>query len=719
MSLKLFRHIGIAGILFLAMITLMNPLKTEAADSMWTARYWNNPTLNGDPVLERAEAEINYDWGDGSPASGLVNSDNFSVYWKRSINFSAGTYRFTATMDDGMRVWVDGVLIIDSWWDSQVHSMSHDLYLNSGDHNVEVRYYDVGAKAVAKLSWTAVGGGSVPGPIVNWRGEYFNNKNLTGTPVLVRDDPQIDFDWGVGSPAWNVVSSDQFSARWTRTASFQPGRYRFTVVADDGVRLWINGQLVLDKWLDSLEGTYFVEVDLSGSVSMQMEYYENIGGAVARLSWLPLTGGGSSTWSGQYFNNKNLSGSPVLTRNDSSINFDWGSGSPAAGVVSADNFSVRWSRNLSITAGRYRFTVAVDDGARLWVNNELIINQWKDQPLTTYSAEIDLPTGSIPVRMEYYDATGGAHAHLSWTTVGVTINNWRGEYYNNTSLSGGPAVIRDDASVDFNWGNNGPVAGVSSDNFSARWTRTIVLPAGRYRFTTRTDDGTRLWVNNQLIIDRWYTHSVQTAEAEIELYGGPISIKMEYFDGTGLAEAHLSWTQLTNPPTGGGSGQGGVGTATVASTLLNVRQGPAVTYPIITTLSRGTVVQLGGYRNATTTWVMLILPSGQQGWSYAPFLQTSYNLASLPVWSPPDSGGTPSGATATVVNAYHLNVRSGPGVSFTPIMTLPRGTVVQLVGRNSSSTWLKIRMPSGTQGWSNAYYLQTTYTISSLPVLTN
>jgi uncharacterized protein YraI len=116
---------------------------------------------------------------------------------------------------------------------------------------------------------------------------------------------------------------------------------------------------------------------------------------------------------------------------------------------------------------------------------------------------------------------------------------------------------------------------------------------------------------------------------------------------------------------------------------------------------------------------MLILPSGQQGWSYAPFLQTSYNLASLPVWSPPDSGGTPSGATATVVNAYHLNVRSGPGVSFTPIMTLPRGTVVQLVGRNSSSTWLKIRMPSGTQGWSNAYYLQTTYTISSLPVLTN
>jgi uncharacterized protein YraI len=369
-----------------------------------------------------------------------------------------------------------------------------------------------------------------------------------------------------------------------------------------------------------------------------------------------------------------------------------------------------------MNAGLYRFTVAVDDGVRLWVNNELIINQWKNQPLTTYSADINLPTGSIPIRMEYFDATGGAHAHLSWTPVGVTINNWRGEYYNNPSLSGGPAVIRDDGSVDFNWGNNSPAAGIGNDNFSVRWTRTVVLPAGRYRFTTRTDDGARLWVNNQLIIDRWFPQAVQSTDAELDLFGGPVSIKMEYFDLTGFAEAHLSWTQITNPPTGG-SGQGGVGTATVASTLLNVRQGPAVTYPIITTLSRGTVVQLGGYRNATTTWVMLILPSGQQGWSYAPFLTTSYNLASLPVWTPP--GGNPSGPTATVVNAYHLNVRSGPGVGFPAIMTIPRGTVVQLLGRNNSSTWLKIQMPSGAQGWSSASYLQTTHPISSLPVLTS
>jgi uncharacterized protein YraI len=371
-----------------------------------------------------------------------------------------------------------------------------------------------------------------------------------------------------------------------------------------------------------------------------------------------------------------------------------------------------------MSSGRYQFSVATDDGVRLWVNNQLIIDNWKNQPLTTKTAEIELPNASIPVRMEYYDATGGAHAHLSWSQVGVNTPNWRGEYYNNSNLIGGPSLIRDDVNIDFNWGDNSPAPSINKDNFSVRWTRTLVLPAGKHKFTTRTDDGVRLWVNNQLIIDRWVPQSLTTKEAEIDLFGGPVTIKMEYFDRTGGAEAHLSWVKVTTPPTGG-SGQGGVGTATVASTLLNVREGSAVTYPIIATLSRGTVVQLAGYRNATTTWVMLILADGRTGWSYAPFLQTSYNLYSLPVWTAPNNGGSPSGATATVYGANYLNVRSGPGISYAPILAVPRGTVVTLIGRNSSGSWLKIQLPGGTQGWSIASYLQTNYNVLTLQVLTS
>lgn len=598
MTSKLIRYFGLTGILFLVMVILMAPGKIEAADSTWLAQYWNNTTMTGEPVLTRQENEINHYWGTQSAGPG-VEKENFSARWTRRVNFpTTGNYRFSATMDDGMRVWIDGSLVIDGWATGSERTITADRHMTAGDHDIKVEFFDGRVYATAKFTWQQANAAPPPPTtFYNWRGEYFNNKELSGPAALVRDD--------------------------------------------------------------------------------------------------------------------------------ASISFDWNQGSPMGGVIATDNFSVRWTRNLNMSAGRYRFTVATDDGVRLWVNNALIIDNWVNQPLTTKTAEIDLPNGSIPVRMEYFDATGGAHAHLSWSPVGINIVNWRGEYYNNNSLIGGPSVIRDDANIDFNWGDGSPAGGINNDNFSVRWTRNVVLNPGRYKFTTRTDDGVRLWVNNQLIVDRWFPQSLSSGEGQIELYGGPVSIKMEYFDLTGGAEAHLSWVQVTVPPTGGptnnpGSGQG-VGSATVRSTLLNVRQGPAITYPIITTLSRGTVVQLAGYRNETSTWVMVILADGRQGWSYAPFLQTTYNISSLPVWNAPGggTGGNPSGPTATVYGAYHLNVRTGPGVGNSVIMTIPRGTVVTLLGRNSSGGWLKIQTPGGTQGWSSASYLQTNYNIMNLLVLAN
>ncbi len=558
-----------------------------------------------------------------------------------------------------------------------------------------------------------------------WFAQYFNNTTLSGGPALSRQEQEINHSWGTKNVGLDGVSRDNFSARWTRRVNFPTtGTYRFSGTMDDGMRIWVDGALVVDAWTTGSERTITGDRFLTaGDHDVKVEFFDAILFATAKVSWQlvstttpPPT---ISNWRGEYFTNKDLSGAPALIRDDAAINFDWNQGTPAPGVIPTDYFSVRWTRNMNMSAGRYQFTVATDDGVRLWVNNVLIVDSWQNQSLTTRTAEIDLPTGLIPVRMEYFEATGGAHAHLSWSQVGVNTPNWRGEYFNNNSLIGGPSVIRDDANIDFNWGDGSPAAGISNDNFSVRWTRTLVLPPGRHKFTTRTDDGVRLWVNNQLIIDRWYPQSLSTGEGEIELYGGPVSIKMEYFDRTGYAEAHLSWTQLTVPPTGG-PGQGGVGTATVRSTLLNVRQGPAISYPIITTLTRGTVVQLAGYRNVTSTWVMIILADGRQGWSYAPFLQTSYNISSLPVWNDTGTGGTPSGTpTATVYNANHLNVRSGPGTTYAPIMTISRGTVVTLIGRNSSGGWLKIQTPGGTQGWSSASYLQTNYNIMDLLVLAN
>ncbi len=121
-----------------------------------------------------------------------------------------------------------------------------------------------------------VGGGGNPGP-----GQAFTSF------VLSRTDPQIDFAWGDGSPDPSI-NADIFSARWTGEveAAFTE-TYTFETRTDDGSRLWINGQLIVDQWVDQGPTPASGEIDLvaGNSYSLVMEYYENAGGAVAELRW--------------------------------------------------------------------------------------------------------------------------------------------------------------------------------------------------------------------------------------------------------------------------------------------------------------------------------------------------------------------------------------------------------------------------------------------------
>jgi PKD repeat protein len=281
-----------------------------------------------------------------------------------------------------------------------------------------------------------------PTPVVisDWRGEYYNNPNLSGNPVLVRNDVSIDFDWGTGSPGPGVPV-DGFSARWSRSLNFSAGTYRFYALADDGVRLWIDGNLVIDQWHDSSPTTYTADVTLSaGWHTVVMEYYEDTGGAVVQLTWGEVTY--YPDWKGEYYNNPDLSGDPVLVRNDVSIDFNWGTGSPDP-LIPADGFSVRWSRSLDFSAGTYRFYARVDDGVRLWIDDNRVINHWKDGAYTTYTADVTLTDGSHSVVMEYYEDTGGAAAKLTWKKVNESTNK------SPSAVISGPSTVKEGELVTF------------------------------------------------------------------------------------------------------------------------------------------------------------------------------------------------------------------------------------------------------------------------------
>ncbi|RYX83817.1 hypothetical protein EON83_12780 [bacterium] len=124
---------------------------------------------------------------------------------------------------------------------------------------------------------------------------------------------------------------------------------------------------------------------------------------------------------GQYYSDRNLS-NIVMTRTDPNINFDWGSGS-AMTSVGPDNFSVRWTGQIqAVESGSYTFYVTGDDGVRLWVNNQQLINDWTSHPPTTYSGTITLTAGQkYDIKLEFYEETGGASVKLEWQRPGQGI----------------------------------------------------------------------------------------------------------------------------------------------------------------------------------------------------------------------------------------------------------------------------------------------------------
>ena len=396
--------------------------------------------------------------------------------------------------------------------------------------------------------------GPTPPPLVvtDWLGEYYGNSFLSGAPRVVRNDRWLDFNWGHGSPDWEIPPDD-FSARWSRRERFGEGRYRFHVWADDGVRLWVAGALILDQWYDGLTMEAVEFYVMAGEHEIVVEYYERGGLAEITVTWERIEAEPTATrtptpepwisdWRGAYYDNTALSGHPIVVRNDEEIAFDWGTDRPGSNLPK-DRFSVRWTRRLSFEEGPYRFHARVDDGVRLWVDKARVIDAWRTGGATTFDGHIWLEAGWHDVRVEYFDETQHAEIKVGWEKL-ESFAQWKGEYYRNRDLAGVPAFVLDDEAIAFDWGDGSPGVRMPSDDFSVRWTRTLTLEGGRYRFWAHADDGMRLWVNGQLLIDGWRDSPGDQHEREMDLVTGEHALVVEYYEHAGSARVGVGWALL-------------------------------------------------------------------------------------------------------------------------------------------------------------------------------
>jgi hypothetical protein len=261
------------------------------------------------------------------------------------------------------------------------------------------------------------------------RGEYFNGTSLSGAPIE-RYDQNVDFDWKLGAPIQGL-SADNFSVRWTSQLTPQStAPYTVCAAGDDGVRLWVNGELLVDDWIDSAakERCGTIKLTAAQTYSLKLEYFERTGQASIKLLWsspnmakqvVPATAlsccsdrGGIA---GRMSKGRELDPNASLGIGSREINYNWGNRA-AKDEFGADNFTVRWSGIASPkTSGRYTFYVTADDGVRLRVNGVTLVDKWFEQAASTYSGTAEtVSSGGFQIELDYFENAGQASVKLEW-----------------------------------------------------------------------------------------------------------------------------------------------------------------------------------------------------------------------------------------------------------------------------------------------------------------
>ncbi|MCC7372446.1 MAG: PQQ-dependent sugar dehydrogenase [Chloroflexi bacterium] len=472
--------------------------QTSCPTGQYRAEYFNNPSLSGSPALVRCESRINYRWGTDAPASGIP-ADNFSVRWSGKFRFDAGTYVFSATVDDGIRFWLDGIKTLEEWR-SQSRSFSRQRDLTAGEHEITIEYYEGSASATAIFGWEKVGGlpsdpdptatrtptpksaatatpvpsstptrtaTSVPPtatsasgcPTNQYRALYYNNTSLSGTPKLSRcESGPIAYRWGTNAPA-SGIGADNFSVRWSGTHDFDAGTYTFRVFSDDGVRLRVDGVTILDQWKSQAAGWEIQRTLTDGPHQIEVDYYEGAAGATIEVGWTRSTAGSTAT--------------PGATATRTPT--------PKSAATST--------------------------------------------PVPTATSSSSCPLGQ-----------------------------YRAEFFANTTLSGTPVAARCEAApISSDWQYGAPFSSLPVDSFSVRYVGRFKFPiSGDYTFTANVDDGVRVWLNGTLLIDN-SANRPGTYTAVRSFPPGVVAeeheLKVEFVEKGGGAKISFNWAQGSTAPT--------------------------------------------------------------------------------------------------------------------------------------------------------------------------
>jgi YD repeat-containing protein len=285
----------------------------------------------------------------------------------------------------------------------------------------------------------------------------------------------------------------------------------------------------------------------------------------------------------QYWNNLSFSGNPSLTRVEPTIDYTWTLSSPYNGVITADNFSSRWTGYfVAPYTGTYTFGCRADDTMNIKLNNQTVASGGCYGNPVMGGTSVNLIAGQIsPFLIEHVEATGPAYAQAfvrvtsggstlfsdapiptDWLQTGVrpvaAPHGLIGRYYKDPgthvfpSAQDDPSLFlsRTDVSMSQLWGTGSPVPNGPADNFLVRWTGYFTAPAtDTYTFGSNSDDGTRIIANGTTVLNDWTDHGATVKYGtSLNLNAGQtIPITVEYYEGGGGAQMLLLLKRASVP----------------------------------------------------------------------------------------------------------------------------------------------------------------------------
>jgi len=337
-------------------------------------QYYRNMNLAG-AAVSRIDANVDFTFEGAPEVPPTFPTDDFSVRWTGTLIAPvAGVYGIGLRHDDGVRLWIDGRLEIDRWEGSAGSLDIVDRTFAAGERvHVRIEYFEASGLALCDFVWR-LPGATDPVTVPTSTLRPIDDRDANGIPDLCADDDC--------------------------NANFIADRTDLAIGAStdcDG-----NGEL------DDCQTTG----DCDGDLQIDACQAQSSGGLTGEyfFSYNPVTG------AEQPGRTTELAGSRI----DPTINFDWNGITPGVGDLTGDYYTVRWRGTLTtpVVAGLYTFVVGRDDGARLWIGEQLIIDAWVDGSTTAQASIALAASTTYRIRLEVYNGIGGGRAVLGWIPPG-------------------------------------------------------------------------------------------------------------------------------------------------------------------------------------------------------------------------------------------------------------------------------------------------------------